>query len=140
MLAGPPRLVSGVTVLLLLCLAWYYLRLVHVPTPSGLKLDARPPPTPFKGDALDFSIPLRFKDGITKPSGANYTFAMVIPKTKKEDISWMEKEIPEWPLVVYEVDNPEAKNKVPQNKGREAMVCSTCYAGRILVTQANKAS
>ena len=53
----------------------------------------------------------------------NYTFKIVIPKTEKEDISWMAQEIPDAPLVVYEVDNPHAEHKIPKNKGREAMVC-----------------
>jgi len=46
----------------------------------------------------------------------------VIPKTKDEDITWMARELPDAPLVVYEVDNPHAEHKIPKNKGREAMV------------------
>lgn len=78
----------------------------------------------MRGDPLDFGLPLRFSDGEGKPPGSNYTFKIVIPKTQKEDISWMAAEIPDAPLVVYEVDNPNAENKVPKNKGREAMVCA----------------
>lgn len=77
----------------------------------------------FKGDPLDFSITPKFTDGRPKPPGSNYTFKIVIPKTEKEDISWMAQEIPDAPLVVYEVENPNAEHKIPKNKGREAMVC-----------------
>ncbi|KAF2477900.1 uncharacterized protein BDR25DRAFT_275425 [Lindgomyces ingoldianus] len=125
MLAGPPRLVSLITILLILCLGWWYLRLVEKPTAPGLKTDPRPPPKAFSGNALDFSIPLKFAEGTPKPLGSNYTIALVVPKTEKEDLAWMQREIPEIQLVVYEVDKPNAVNKVPKNKGREAMVYLT---------------
>ncbi|KAF2268523.1 hypothetical protein CC78DRAFT_373187 [Lojkania enalia] len=127
MLAGPPRLVSLLTIVFILCLGWWYLRLVPSPSTSGLTIDTSPPPKPgyHTGGALDFSIPLRFKDGTAKPPGSNYTHVLVVPKTMKEDIRWMAAEIPDTPLAVYEVDNPNAENKVPQNKGREVMVYLT---------------
>ncbi|KAF2711636.1 hypothetical protein K504DRAFT_428229 [Pleomassaria siparia CBS 279.74] len=125
MLAGPPRIVSLVTILVLLCLAWWYLRLVHAPV-GGLKVDnSAPPKTPIPAGTPDFGITLNFKDGVPKPPGQNYTHVLIVPKTMKEDIRWMEKEIPDTPLMVYEVDNPDAKNKIPKNKGREAMVYLT---------------
>jgi len=95
--------------------------LVHRPSAPGLRIDTSPAPK-IKGKP-DFSIPLRFTEGVAKPQGSNYTHVLVIPKTKKEDIRWMSREIPDTPLVVYEVDNPDAENKIPKNKGREAMVC-----------------
>jgi hypothetical protein len=123
MLAGPPRLLSLVTIFLLLSLGWLYLRATRTTSGSSLNIDTSPPPaTPFRDPALDFGISLKFTDGEVKPAGSNYTVAMVVPKTMKENIRWMEAEIPEIPLVVYEVDNPNAVNKVPKNKGREAMV------------------
>lgn len=76
----------------------------------------------MRGDPLDFGLPLRFTDGQLKAPGSNYTYKIIIPKTEKEDISWMAEEIPDAPLVIYEVDNPNAENKIPKNKGREAMV------------------
>lgn len=122
MLAGPPRLVSLISIVLLLGLGWWYLKLVHNPPAPGLKVDTSPPPTGFKSDGLDFSIPLKFPDGAAKPPGSNYSHVLVVPKTMKEDIAWMHRDIPDTPLVVYEVDNPNAENKIPKNKGREAMV------------------
>ncbi|KAF2106316.1 hypothetical protein BDV96DRAFT_508148 [Lophiotrema nucula] len=122
MLAGPPRLLSGISVLVILCLLWWYTSLSRTSS-TGLRLDTSSPPKPYNdGKAPDFSIPLRFTDGVPKPPGSNYSIAMVVPKTKKEDIGWMTTELDGLPLVVYEVDNPAAVNKIPQNKGREAMV------------------
>lgn len=125
MLAGPPRLVSLVSVLVLFILAWSFLRLDRAPYPSirfGKALSSTSPASLLPGDPLDFGIPLRFKDGEPKPAGTNYTWSIVIPKTKDEDLRWLQGEIPEAKLVVYEVDNPNAEYKVPKNKGREAMV------------------
>src|ERR1051326_7728790 len=115
MLSGPPRLIPFVFIFLCLCLVWWYL---HLPTAGGAISGWNPNPkhvevaTPaYKGDPLDFSIIPKFSDGMARPAGSNYTFKIVIPKTEKEDISWMQKEIPDAPLVIYEVDNPRAENK-----------------------------
>jgi hypothetical protein len=128
MLSGPPRLVPFVFVLLALSLVWWYLHIVPASTSwrPGTSIKSPPPPSLRPGvDPLDFGIPLRFSDGRPKPPGSNYTFKIVVPKTTKEDLEWMAKEIPDAPVVVYEVDNPNAENKVPKNKGREAMVCDS---------------
>jgi hypothetical protein len=130
MLAGPPRLVSLIPIALFLGLGWYYFRLVHTPlkssTPSGLRIDTTPPPAlgGFQSDGIDFSYPPKFKEGTPKEPGSNYSAVMVLGKTKKEDISWMHVDLADIPLKVYEVDNPDAENKIPKNKGREAMVRS----------------
>jgi len=71
----------------------------------------------------DFSVPLRFTEGAVKPAGENYTWVVVVPKTLKEDLSWLKNEVPDSRMIVYEVDNPRAGNRIPKNKGREAMVC-----------------
>ncbi|KAF2012281.1 hypothetical protein BU24DRAFT_426143 [Aaosphaeria arxii CBS 175.79] len=157
MLAGPPRLLSLVSVALLFGLAWWYLNLVQNPPTAtagsgvsnngaGLNLDTSPAPAgggatkpgtgtgkakplpigrPYQGDPLDFGIAIRFTEPVAKPPGSTYSHIMVVPKTMKEDITWMDREIPDTPKIVYEVDNPDAENKVPQNKGREAMVYLT---------------
>jgi hypothetical protein len=113
MLAGPPRLVSLISIVLLLGLGWWYLRLIHAspssllkPNPnSGLNIDTTPPPTQgFKSDGVDFTYPPLFKEGVAKPAGENYTYVLVIPKTVKEDITWMRKDMLGVPLVVYEVE------------------------------------
>lgn len=130
MLSGPPRLVPFVFIALVLALVvWYY----HSVSGSSTSLSSwkhgssfsteRPSSLRPGVDPLDFSIPLRFSDGQAKPAGSNYTFKIVVPKTTKEDLEWMRQEIPHAPLVIYEVDNEKAENKIPKNKGREAMVC-----------------
>ena len=128
MLAGPPRLVSLVAVLGLFIITFSYIRLGRVPYPT-IQFEAGQPTAALRGDPLDFGIPLRFKDGEAKPPGANYSWAIVVPKTKQEDLRWLQGGIPEAKLVVYEVDNPNAEYKVPKNKGREAMVrrCIQCF-------------
>lgn len=133
MLSGPPRLVPFLFVALVLALVvWYYHGVSGAGAGAGASLGSWKPGSSFSTqrpsslrpgvDPLDFSIPLRFSDGQAKPAGSNYTFKIVVPKTTKEDLEWMRQEIPHAPLVVYEVDNPNAENKVPKNKGREAMV------------------
>jgi hypothetical protein len=125
MLAGPPRLLPILAILFLLVLGWSSLRTADSPLRASSRFDFLRPKkttTALRGDPLDFSIPLRFTDGVPKPPGSNYTYRIVVPKTADEDLSWMIKDIPEDYMVVYEVDNPKAKYTVPQNKGREAMV------------------
>jgi hypothetical protein len=127
MLSGPPRIVPFVFIFLILCLVWWYLHVVpgagtSIPTWHSGSQSSKPHSS-LRGDPLDFGLPLRFSDGMPKPPKSNYTYKIVVPKTEKEDISWMAAEIPDAPLVVYEVDNPNAENKIPKNKGREAMVC-----------------
>jgi hypothetical protein len=129
MLSGPPRIIPFVFILLAVCLVWWY---VYAIPGAGSSIPAWKSGTSAKGDRpslrgdpLDFGLPLRFSDGVKKPPGSNYTYKIVVPKTQKEDISWMQAEIPDAPLVVYEVDNPNAENKIPKNKGREAMVRTT---------------
>ncbi|KAI8939199.1 hypothetical protein NX059_005029 [Plenodomus lindquistii] len=129
MLSGPPRLIPFVFVGAVLCFVWWYM---HLAPGAGSSISNWNPghtsthrPASLRGDPLDFGLPLRFTDGQLKAPGSNYTYKIVIPKTEKEDISWMEQEIPDAPLVIYEVDNPNAENKVPKNKGREAMVYLT---------------
>ena len=129
MLSGPPRLVPFLFVAFgLVLVVWYYHGVSGAGTslstwrPGSSSLTERPSSLRPGADPLDFSIPLRFADGQPKPAGSNYTFKIVVPKTTKEDLTWMREEIPHAPLVIYEVDNEKAENKVPKNKGREAMV------------------
>ena len=128
MLAGPPRLLPILAILLLLILGWSSIRVAHTPAYSNFRLNYWRPKKPTKpgsalrGAPLDFSIPLRFEDGVAKPPGSNYTYRIVVPKTTDEDLSWLIKDVTEEHIIAYEVDNPKAKYTVPQNKGREAMV------------------
>lgn len=128
MLSGPPRLVPILFAACVLALVvWHYRGASGTgaslsPWTPGSSAAGRPSSLRPGVDPLDFSIPLRFSDGQAKPAGSNYTFKIVVPKTTKEDLEWMQQEIPHAPLVVYEVDNDQAAHRVPKNKGREAMV------------------
>lgn len=132
MLSGPPRLIPFVFIGAAFVLVWWYL---HVVPGVGSSISKWPSgsashtsrPSSLRGDPLDFGLPLRFTDGHLKPAGSNYTYKVVIPKTEKEDISWIAEEMPDVPLVIYEVDNPNAENKIPKNKGREAMVRQSSF-------------
>ncbi|KAF2200824.1 hypothetical protein GQ43DRAFT_481228 [Delitschia confertaspora ATCC 74209] len=119
MLSKPPRLVTALSVFFIVCLGSWYLRLVQ--KPQGLVLPI------YKGNRnpLDFSIPLRFTDGVPKPAGSKYSHILVVPRAGEEDITWMTEELKDTPLAIYEVDNPDAEYHVPKNKGREAMVYLT---------------
>lgn len=62
-----------------------------------------------------------FKPGFSKADG-NYTRIIVVPKMKKEDISWLDEEFPSTRKAIYVVDDKNAPLHPPKNKGNEAMV------------------
>ncbi|KAJ5626108.1 hypothetical protein N7510_002417 [Penicillium lagena] len=66
-----------------------------------------------------------FEPGVPKPPGQEYSKVIVAPRTKYEDTSWMEEELPEYGTAVYWVDDPTAELHVPKNKGHEVMVYLT---------------
>jgi hypothetical protein len=75
----------------------------------------------FSGDsqpALNSSSRKAGKDG--EP-----TWALIVASTKTEDTTWIKKNLPTVPSLVYTVDDPKSKFKVPENKGNEAMVYLT---------------
>lgn len=63
-----------------------------------------------------------FIPGIPKPPGSTYNKTLVVPRTTKEDTSWINKELPDWNTAVYVVDDPGAPFHPPKNKGHEVMV------------------
>lgn len=67
-----------------------------------------------------------FKPGIAKPPGSNYTRALVIARTKEEDVDWIyDPKLDEVEKRVYVVDDRHANLTVPRNKGHEVMVYLT---------------
>ncbi len=66
-----------------------------------------------------------FRPGKTKPPGEGYSKALVVPKTKGEDISWMDEEIPDIDKFIYVADDPTAPLHPPKNKGHEVMIYLT---------------
>ena len=65
---------------------------------------------------------IRFRPGIPKALGSDYSRVMVIPRTKDEDIGWIAEELPDLDISVYIVDEPNAPLHPPKNKGHEVMV------------------
>jgi hypothetical protein len=53
------------------------------------------------------------------------TKSFIVASRKNDDTTWIEENLPDWDLVRYVVDDPEARYTVPKNKGREAMVYLT---------------
>ena len=63
--------------------------------------------------------------GELKLSAKSYSRQLVIGHQSQDDMSWLEKELPDVNKTLYNVDDWDATPRVPQNKGREAMVYLT---------------
>ena len=69
--------------------------------------------------------------GKLKPAGSNYTKALVLPKLRSEDTSWVEETLGDMlssgglSHAIYVVDDASAPLHPPQNKGHEVMVYLT---------------
>ena len=67
----------------------------------------------------------QFYAGRPNPSGATYTRAMIIPRMKDENISWIASELPDLDTVIYVANDPSAPLHPPKNKGHEVMIYLT---------------
>ena len=115
----------------------------HVPTAVTLGLghqgtgkEGAPPPENVLPDLRVSEEPTTYANpnplfvpGPTKPAGSDYSKAVVIPRLKDEDVSWIEQELgdilyPNGPLqtAIYVVDDSHAPLHPPKNKGHEVMV------------------
>ncbi|KXS97528.1 hypothetical protein AC578_4600, partial [Pseudocercospora eumusae] len=80
----------------------------------------------FHTPSVNYSSP--YPVGKTKPFGSNYTKALVIPKLKSEDTSWIENELGDMIEsgsllpAIYTVNDRHASLHPPKNKGHEVMV------------------
>lgn len=66
-----------------------------------------------------------FVPGVPKPFGSKYTKTLVVPRTKEEDVGWIERELPDWDTAIYVADDPRAPLHPPRNKGHEVMIYLT---------------
>ncbi|KAJ5560604.1 hypothetical protein N7513_003003 [Penicillium frequentans] len=66
-----------------------------------------------------------FVPGIPKPPGVEYSKRLVVPRTKTEDVSWIDTELPDWDTAIYVANDPHAPLHPPSNKGHEVMVYLT---------------
>ena len=76
-------------------------------------------------DGEEGKIENAFVPGVAKPPGEDYSLKMVITRTKKEDVSWMDKELPDIEKAIYVADDPDAPLHPPKNKGHEVLVYLT---------------
>lgn len=103
---------------LLLTIVYLYIR------PTG----GVPPPPPL---LLSGAKPgHRIKDATKSPdvmsSAPGYDdVEMVVASLRSENITWLDDYLLDWKKNIYVVDDDDAELKVPQNKGREAMVFLT---------------
>lgn len=66
-----------------------------------------------------------FVPGVPKPPGVEYSKRLVVPRTKTEDVSWIDTELPDWDTAIYVANDPHAPLHPPSNKGHEVMVYLT---------------
>jgi hypothetical protein len=69
----------------------------------------------------------QYVPGKAKPASETYTRTLVMGRLKRDSISWIETELPGLNTSIYVVDDddPNARLRVPKNKGHEAMVYLT---------------
>ena len=60
--------------------------------------------------------------GRPRVAGLGYSRVMVVPCTTKENMSWIQQELPELETAIYVADDPQAPLHPPRNKGHEAMI------------------
>ncbi len=65
------------------------------------------------------------RSGTADAAGTNHTRLLVITRTKEEDVSWIEKELPGYETAIYVADDQNATLHPPKNKGHEVMVYLT---------------
>jgi hypothetical protein len=66
-----------------------------------------------------------FRAGIPKAIGEPYTKALIVPRTKDEDVNWIEENFggsTSFRPFIYTVDNFDSEYHPPKNKGHEVMV------------------
>ncbi|KAF2476588.1 uncharacterized protein BDR25DRAFT_300532 [Lindgomyces ingoldianus] len=73
-------------------------------------------------DYVNWNPKPNFTPGSAMPPGHNYSSVLVIAKTKEEDTTWMDREIPDQEKAIYVADDPTAPLHPPKNKGHEVMV------------------
>ena len=69
-----------------------------------------------------------FRAGTAKSPGQNYSRVLVMGRLIKEDISWLDEDLPNLPRKIYTVDATVAdpsRGSLPANKGHEGMVYLT---------------
>src|SRR2546430_3170769 len=72
------------------------------------------------------SVPtINYRPGKAMHFGYNYTRLLVMPRTKAEDVTWLEEHLPDLQAAIYVADDPTAPLHPPKNKGHEVMIYLT---------------
>ena len=66
-----------------------------------------------------------YMNGMIKPDGSFYTRTLVMGRVKEDQVDWIDGRALNVNVSIYSMDDPRGKNKVPKNKGREAMAYLT---------------
>lgn len=82
---------------------------------SGEGHGAKPKPTKWS------SIP-KFEAGVGMPADYNFTTVLVVPRTREEDVDWIDENLPDYQTAVYVADDRSAPLHPPKNKGHEVMI------------------
>ncbi len=71
------------------------------------------------------SITTLFQPGAHNPKGAEVSRVIVIPCMKKDEVAWIEKELPDIDRAIYFANDSTASLHPPKNKGHEVMIYLT---------------
>jgi hypothetical protein len=127
----PKKWIPVLSVLTSLSIFWLF-----VPKPSPTTIVEQGIPIPqiepsedleashSRYESLYLAAEKGFYPGTVKPVGEPYTKMMVIPRTKEEDVSWVEESFGGNEYIkasIYVVDDPQAPLHPPKNKGHEVM-------------------
>ncbi|KAJ9611213.1 hypothetical protein H2200_004396 [Cladophialophora chaetospira] len=108
----------------LLAVALGLFTLIYLVNHFRLFSSGKPPYIYGENDPKALYDPSLFHSGAAKPAGQNYTRMLVMGRLAKEDVSWLDKDLPDLPKTIYIVDAPDHSG-LPANKGHEGMVYLT---------------
>lgn len=67
------------------------------------------------------SIP-KFEAGVGMPADYNFSTVLVVPRTREEDVDWIDEFLPDYQTAIYVADDRSAPLHPPKNKGHEVMI------------------
>jgi hypothetical protein len=94
-----------------------------VESPSGLEIKSRL--QQHDQESLLPTASTEFKTGTMKPIGESYMKMIVVPRTKEEDVTWLNENFGGDQYIhssIYNVDDSSADLHPPKNKGHEVMI------------------
>ncbi|KAK7708426.1 hypothetical protein SLS57_009008 [Botryosphaeria dothidea] len=96
-----------------------------IPEPSPSTTASASGPTSSQGPAKPkstwSSIP-KFEPGVGMPADYNFSTVLVIPRTREEDVDWIDEFLPDYQTAIYVANDRSAPLHPPKNKGHEVMI------------------